>query len=206
MEGGTLHNAESIGYSITHNYFSDLGRYISYSGQLNRISFWLFNGSVILCGLSFCMFFTSYNAFLQRYKVNKNIVRLATVFGVLGSLSMVGLGVTPVDLYLEAHELFATWTFRLFFPSTLCYSIALFRSHAFNNSMAYSFLIWSILVIIYVLVSELGPPGSSSPEALIFQVVAQKVIVFAFVVSIVSQCQLLKKNFLVEKLFVKNVE
>ena len=66
--GGTLHNAESIGYSITHNYFSDLGRYISHSGQLNKISFWLFNGSVILCGLSFCMFFTSYNAFLQRYK------------------------------------------------------------------------------------------------------------------------------------------
>ena len=54
--GGNIHDPLQIGYSISHNFLSDLGGYKSQSGLPNFISFLIFNFSMILftlIGISF---------------------------------------------------------------------------------------------------------------------------------------------------------
>ena len=41
--GGNIHDPLQVGYSISHNFLSDLGGYTSHSGLPNLISFLIFN-------------------------------------------------------------------------------------------------------------------------------------------------------------------
>jgi hypothetical membrane protein len=193
--GGTYFDITQPSYSITNNFFSDLGRWISYSGRLNVVSFVLFNSCVIFAGLVFTLFYINFQSLFIKDKLNNILAKLGTAFGVLGSLCLIGVGLTPADLLHNSHDFCATWTFRLFFPCTLFYAVALFRSVHLKSSMAYAYLSWSMLVITYVLVSELGPSATSSTGALIFQVVAQKLIVLTYVLNVFFQTYHIKKMF-----------
>ena len=54
--GGNIHDPSQLGYSISHNFLSDLGGYKSHSGLPNLISFLIFNFSMTLftlIGISF---------------------------------------------------------------------------------------------------------------------------------------------------------
>jgi len=199
--GGTYFNVNNPGYSFTKNFFSDLGRFVSFSGDANWISFFLFNSCVIFSGIVFVLFYLNFYKLFMKDKLNRNLAMAGTCFGILGSLCLVGVGLTPADLIFDPHDSFATWTFRLFFPCTLLYSIALFRSPHLKNSMAFGYLAWSLFVISYVLVSELGPPSTESNTALVFQVVSQKIIVFAYIINIFYQTyhiKLLYKNMILK--------
>jgi len=44
--GGTFHNSLNPGYSFTRNFLSDLGRTVSFSGEVNFLSAQLFNMSL----------------------------------------------------------------------------------------------------------------------------------------------------------------
>ena len=41
--GGNIHNPSQVGYSVTHNFLSDLGGFKSHSGKVNILSALLFN-------------------------------------------------------------------------------------------------------------------------------------------------------------------
>ena len=177
------------GYSFSKNFFSDLGRSVSFSGESNLVSFILFNSCIILSGFAFILFFFEFYLLFRRNVINRYLAMFGTLFGVLGGACLMGVGLFPIDLYHESHKLSAIWTFRFFFPCTLLYGIALFRSPRFVNLMAYGYLTWSFLVLSYVLVSEIGSvtPSYQTVDALIFQIVAQKLIVFTFILNIFYQ-------------------
>ncbi len=195
--GVTYFDIHNTGYSLSKNFFSDLGRSISFSGDPNWTSFFFFNSCIVFSGVVFIVFYLNFYKLFIKDKINQQLAMAGTSFGILGSLCLVGVGLTPADLIYDPHNTFATWTFRLFFPCTLFYGIALFRSPHLKNSMAIGYLAWSFLVISYVLVSELGPPSTESNAALIFQVVAQKLIVLTYIINIFYQTyhiKLLYKN------------
>ena len=54
--GGNIHNPTQLGYSITHNFLSDLGGHQSHSGAANSLSAFFFNLSMFMftgVGISF---------------------------------------------------------------------------------------------------------------------------------------------------------
>ena len=57
--GGNIHDPEQVGYSVTHNFLSDLGGYQSRSGSGNLPSAIFFNFSVTAWSLSKTFFMTS---------------------------------------------------------------------------------------------------------------------------------------------------
>ena len=57
--GGNIHNPDQIGYSFTHNFFSDLGGYTAHSGALNFFSAFFFNGGLFLFIGVGCLLYTS---------------------------------------------------------------------------------------------------------------------------------------------------
>ena len=190
--GSTYQNNISPGYSFTQNFLSDLGRTLSYSGEINFLSAQLFNMSVILAGFVFSFFYLYVRKIFSGN--NQRILSLfGSIFGILGGLCLAGVGLTPADLYLDIHIIFATWLFRFFFVASFCYSVVIFRDIKFENKYATGYLLFSVSILLYIVISELGPDPKISMFALTLQVISQKIILFIFMASIYMQTLGLKK-------------
>ena len=178
--GGNIHDPEQIGYVFTRNFFSDLGTTVSYSGAHNTVSCILFNTSLCICGFTFIVLF---------YKVKnlfklKALSNLATFFGIMGGVSFIGVAFTPADLLLDPHILFAHGIFRSLLIASILFTILIFKNKNFDNKYGYGFIVFGVMVLAYVLVSELGPNPRSNPTALLIQVISQKIIAFWLLLSI----------------------
>ena len=190
--GGTYLDNLNPGYSFTKNFLSDLGRTMSFSDEVNFFSAQFFNMSLILTGSVFVYFYLHVRkVFLAD---NQKIWAIVGSFiGILGGLSLIGVGLTPADLYLEIHIICATWLFRFFFVTSLCYSVVIFRHTRFENKFAGGYLVFTFSILLYILVSELGPDPKTNQFALTLQVVSQKMILLIFMGSIYLQTFGLKK-------------
>ena len=190
--GSTFRDHFSSGYSFTQNFLSDLGRTVTFSQDINFLSSQLFNMSLILAGSVFTLFY------LQVRKVfsaddQKNLALLGSFFGIMGGLSLMGVGLTPSDLYLDLHIICANWLFRFMFIASLLYTIVIFRHSTFKNKYASGYLIFTITILLYIIISELGPGPKVSHFALVLQVVSQKIILLIFMGAIYIQTLGLQK-------------
>jgi hypothetical membrane protein len=73
--GGNIFEPDQVGYSFTKNYLSDLGGYMSRSGEINFLSSFIFNTSMLFyagSGIGF-LFVPSL------FKDNKTIYKLALI-------------------------------------------------------------------------------------------------------------------------------
>jgi len=66
-------------------------------------------------------------------------------------------------------------------------SVVLYKDNRFENIFAMGYFIFAILTFLYVLVLEFAPNPKISDFSLIFNVIAQKIIVFTFITSILYQ-------------------
>ena len=103
------------------------------------------------------------------------------------------VGFTPSDLHLDLHIVCATWLFRFFLVASLCYSLVIFRHSQFENKYAIGYLVFTFSILLYIIISELGPYPKVSQFALTLQVVSQKMILFIFMGAIYIQILGLKK-------------
>ena len=178
--GGTLHDAEQIGYLFNRNFFSDLGTTVSYSGANNTISCILFNSSLFICGFTFIMLFFKVKNLFEL----KMLSYFATLFGMLGGMCFIGIAFTPANLLLDPHIFFAHGIFRCLLIASILYTLLIFKTKGFDNKYGYGFISFGVMVLAYVLISEAGPDPRSNPSALILQAISQKVIVFWLLCSI----------------------
>ena len=191
--GGILHDHSTIGYSFFNNFLSDLGRYISWNESHNFFSQLFFNSSMIMAGFIFSFYFWN-----LRYVFNLHsgvlywFSIIGTFAGVFGGISMAGVGLTPSDLYFSAHLEFAHWLFRFFFIASLFYTIIILNTDLIENKYVAGFFIFVILILSYILFSELGPDARENIMTLRMQVVAQKSILFCFIIAVYIQTQGLK--------------
>ena len=180
--GGNINNPDQIGYSFTHNFFSDLGMTVSHSNENNILSCILFNLSLCVIGVCFSMLFYSIRNYFQN---SKYLSLCATFLGIYASVSYIGVAFTPSNLYLSLHSFFAHWIFRSLFAASILYSILIFKNREFENKYAYGFIVFGIMVLVYVLYSELYLNDPQLfPEQLIKHVLAQKIIAFWILISI----------------------
>ena len=192
--GSTYLDHLSSGYSFTKNFLSDLGRTISFSGEINFLSAQLFNTSLILSGGVFTLFYLHVRKVFSDDK--QHIWALVgSFFGMLGGFSLLGVGFAPADIYLELHILCATWLFRFFFLASLCYSWVIFRHYKLDNRYAFGYIVFTFSILLYILISELGPDPKINQIALILQAVSQKIILLILMGSIYMQTIGLKKLY-----------
>ena len=190
--GGTYLDHLNPGYSFTGNFLSDLGRTMSFSGEVNFLSSQLFNMALILSGGIFAAFyFRVHKVFAAENQHTLGLI--GSFFGVLGGLSLAGVGLTPADLYLDLHIICANWLFRFFFVASLCYSMVIFRHPQFENKYAMGYLVFTFSILIYIIISELGPDPTVDLFALTLQVVSQKMILLILMAAIYIQTLGLKK-------------
>ena len=172
--GGNIHDPSQLGYSISHNFLSDLGGYKSHSGLPNLISFLIFNFSMTLftlIGISFLFIPKLFKEDIISYIIS--IIGSSFLF--FGTLFFAGVGLTPYDLYLDEHIFFAINAFRLLVPGLVLYFFVLIRS---SVSKKYSVMIFCLLffTFLYVVYQMISDSPLTSIEQMVEQAIIQKII------------------------------
>ena len=172
--GGNIHDSSQIGYSISHNFLSDLGGYKSHSGLPNLISFLIFNFSMTLFSLIGISFLFIPKLFKEDI-ISFIISIIGSAFLFFGTLFFAGVGLTPYDLYLDEHIFFAINAFRLLVPGLVLYFFVLIRS---SVSKKYSVMIFCLLffTFLYVVYQIISDSPLTSIEQMVEQAIIQKII------------------------------
>jgi hypothetical membrane protein len=181
--GGTVDNHSATGYSFTHNFLSNLGMLTALSGRPNWVSAVLFFLSLSAAGACLVIFFILFPRLFQDTRMQKVLSLIGSALGVLAGISFVGIAFAPADLARPAHIQFVMWAFRLFPLAVLFYVPVLFMDKRYPKLYAWVFAVFCLMLIGYYLLIT-NEPSFTSPEGLVIQVVGQKVISYASILSI----------------------
>ncbi len=185
--GGTIHDISTNGYSFTSNFFSDMGAYSARNGEPNYLSMIIFALSLILVGITFAFYYLVLPKIMGNDKTNYILSWIGSIFAFCGSICLVGTGLTPTDLVFDAHVFFANNIFHSFLITALCYSIVIFRSGVLDRRYAMGYVLFFLSIFSYVGILQFGPSVDKGQSALVFQVVAQKMIVIIFCLTVLHQ-------------------
>ena len=181
--GGSVDDHSAHGYSFSHSFLSNLGMITALSGRSNWVSAILFFIALATAGAALVIFFIRFRWLFQATRIQKTLCLLGSILGILSGISFMGIAFAPADIARPAHILFVTWAFRLFPLAVLCYVPVLFISRRYPKVYAWVFALFCMLLIGYYLLMTNGPSYSSA-QGLVIQVVGQKVIAYASIVSI----------------------
>jgi hypothetical membrane protein len=184
--GGTLIDPTTSGYSFLRNYFSDLGLTWSHARQPNTVSTALFITALTMAGGGLILFLFAFPRFFIRSRSGKVLSITGSTFGVIAGLCFIGVALTPANLHLGTHLTIMMWAFRTFTVAAICYTIAIFREPDYPNGFGFAFIACGVLLVLYVLLLVVGP-AVDSPEGIVIQAVGQKIIVYASVISVLTQ-------------------
>jgi len=184
--GGTVDNHAAKGYSFTHNFLSNLGMITALSGQTNWISAILFFISLAAAGACLVIFFILFRRFFQDTRLQRILSMAGSILGVLAGISFIGIAFSPADLVRPAHIQFVMWAFRLFPLAVLCYVPVMLLDKRYPQLYTWIFVVFCLMLIGYYLLLTNGP-SYDSPDGLVIQVVGQKVIAYASIISIFIQ-------------------
>ena len=185
--GGTIHDLSTIGYSFTSNFFSDMGAYQARNGDPNYLSMIFFSISLVLVGGAFVLYYLVLPKIFGNNNRNYYLSWIGTIFAFGGSICLIGTGLTPTDLVFESHIFFANNIFHSFLVTSFFYSIVIFDTNILEKRYAIGYVVFFISIFLYVGVLQFGPSASTGKSELIFQVVAQKLIVIIFFLTVFYQ-------------------
>jgi hypothetical membrane protein len=181
--GGSVDDPSKAGYSFTHNFLSNLGMITAESGRPNWVAAILFTIALGTAGAALVIFFIIFRQLFQSTRLQSTLSLIGSALGVLAGISFMGIAFAPADIARPAHIQFVLWAFRLFPLAVLCYVPVLFLDRSFPKVYAWVLTSFCLLLIGYYLLMTSGP-SFTSPEGLVIQVVGQKVIAYASIVSI----------------------
>jgi Protein of unknown function (DUF998) len=175
--GGNIENPDAPHYDFIRNFFSELGITKGHTGEPNLIPHILFSLSVLIAGLGLIPFFIAMPAFFTEKKGEKILSRFASSLAIPIALAYIGIGFTPANLYVEWHMIFVMIAFTGTVPILLIYTILLYRNNEIPRYISYACMIFLVLAFGYMLNLFFGV------DSIIFQVVAQKIIIYTEMIS-----------------------
>jgi cytochrome bd-type quinol oxidase subunit 2 len=181
--GGSVDNHAATGYSFTHSFLSNLGMLTALSGKPNWVSAALFFIALAAAGICLVIFFIIFPRLFQSSCTQRVLALIGSILGVLAGICFVGIACAPADIARPAHVQFVIWAFRLFPLAVLVYLPVLFMDKHYPKLYAWVFAVFCLMLIGYYLLMTNGP-SFTSPEGLVIQVVGQKVIAYASILSI----------------------
>ncbi|HUP89163.1 MAG TPA: hypothetical protein VM100_07435 [Longimicrobiales bacterium] len=181
--GGTPLDAGTRGYSLTHNFLSDLGMTVSYSHAPNRLGAALFVASLLLLVIGAGICISTVVSSLSRNPGARSWIRMATVSMLLACVAFIGVAFTPENRAMSAHVAFTIWGWRFVPVVAGCLGIAMVRAHAFSRSRIVLWFVSTGLLALYVAIGTWGP-SVTTMGGLTFQVVAQKAAALVLIAAL----------------------
>jgi hypothetical protein len=184
--GGTYDNPASVGYNFFENYFSDLGRTISHSGDQNTISWIFFTIAMIAAGLGFLSFFSEYHCFFAEEDKTKKISIIASIIGLIAGFLFLSIGLIPSDVNQPLHLALMYTAFAFISLAVVMFTVVLYLNRNYPRPYFYTFIIETIVIFLYLGLLFFGPSRFTT-EGLLIQATGQKLAVYSLVISFLIQ-------------------
>ena len=166
----------------------------------NTFSMLFFNSSLILVGAVLIIFYRHFNQLFLFKKDSKKSIFLSKAcqyIGILAGVMFAGVGIFPHDFHFGAHIFFANGAFTVLLGLSAIHTLSFIFSSHIEAKYAFGYIIFCILLSIYLYIiflgPEIGPARQFSENDLILQVVAQKMIVLSFIISMLYQVSGIKR-------------
>lgn len=184
--GGSVSDPKAQHYAFFMNFFSDLGATHTISGASNLPSMILFIIAMTIVAITLIVFFVAFTRFFTTSTTTRWLGRFAVVFGIIASISFVGIAATPWNLYLAAHNTFVQWAFRAFLAAVVLCLIAILVTRGFPRRFAWVFLAFAVLLTVYIFLITFGP-APNTPAGSVIQATGQKIIVYGAILTVLVQ-------------------
>lgn len=184
--GGTFRDHSTRGYSLSHNFLSDLGATVAHNGQPNGAGTALFVASltILVVGMGGCL--AGLVRVYSRNSATRPLALAAGAVAVVVCASFIGVALTPEDRALSLHVQLTKLAFRSFPIVTLLMALASRADPATPRRVTVGWAALTVILASYVVILDWGP-SVRTPSGLVFQVVAQKIVAVSAVLLIVFQ-------------------
>ena len=180
--GGAKYDLASGGYLFFQNFFSDLGATKTYSGLGNTTSHVLFIVAAVSVGLAMIGFSTTWRMIAARRGEGRPFGRISEIACIVSGVGFIGVGLTPWDRVLDAHNTFVQVAFSVLLVYVVCL-LALQARNAWPPAFVGCNALHLVVLALYVLVLFAGP-GLATKSGLEFQVAAQKIVVYVSILNL----------------------
>ena len=185
------YSIDGIRYFTTHytfdmNFFSDLGMLITETWLPNYASSILFCIATTLVGVAFIFYAITVPSYFEKNSIQWKISIGGAFFAIISSIGFIGIGFTPWDVLLGPHMIAVFTGFPVSTVFSALFCVAIFMGKKYPNIYGYLFAIFTVCMVTYVIILFEGPTILTI-EGRIFQVLAQKVIVYLMMIMIPVQ-------------------
>lgn len=179
--GGTILDHNTKGYSFFNNFFSELGRWRTHTGETKWISFIGFELALVIHSIAMFVFNIYFLKSTDSIKLNKSLYYIALISGSIFPFLLTGIAFTPCDLVLPQHMDFVYAAFGTLIPLSFSYTFLVRQHHILPNKYGNVLMIIVVSIALYLLLMIFGPSPKTVPYV---QQTAQKIIVYAMIFSL----------------------
>jgi hypothetical protein len=179
--GGTILDHNTKGYSFFNNFISELGRWRTFNGETKWVSFFSLDIALFMLAIAIFVFNFQFLNVTESKKMNIGAYYTALICGTTFPFLLIGIALTPCDLYLPYHMMCVRIGFGLLLPLSFAYTVLIRQHHLLPNKYGNIMMSIVIAIAIYLLMIFFGP---SPREVAYVQQTAQKIIVYSMVFSL----------------------
>ena len=173
--GGTVLDESTRGYSLTHNFLSDLGSTVAFNHAGNNAGALLFAVAVVVAVGVLAGSFVATVRLLSVSPPASPFARLAAAAGALVCVGFLGVALTPADRAFGLHRVSSMLAFRSFPVATALLAVATWRDGRFGARATLGWGTLTIVLIGLIVMARLGP-AAATERGLVTQVVTQKIM------------------------------
>jgi len=183
--GGAMYQPGARRYLFFENFFSDLGATVTRRSQSNLAAMILFAVGLTSVGIGLGLASPTWKRVIARKNRMMFFGHAAEVLSLLAAICYVGIAVTPWNLMLGLHMFFVQGAFTLLLGFVVCLTL-LELQNDWPVRYITSNVLYVIVLSLYVFVLFDGPNLETLP-GLVFQVTAQKIIVYTSILNLAYQ-------------------
>ena len=192
--GSTHSDKTTLVYSLTHNFLSDLGLTIVYSGAQNFISSTLFAFATTSVCVALITYFLVMPSIVNSGKFSFRLSQIGSIAGMLCGLAFMGVGFTPYNYYPNGHMFVVKVGFQLFLGVMLLHSLAIMKNEVgLSKKPIGIYMLFMTILCYYIYLLNWGPPIEEGNN-LAIHVVWQKITVLGLSTTIFVQSLMLKNH------------
>lgn len=179
--GGTMLDHNTVGYSFFNNFLSELGRWRSWHGGPQWISFFSLDSALLLQATALFLFNIHFLRATNSIELHKTAYYTALISGCAFPFFLAGIALTPCDLYLPYHMFCVRVGFGLLIPLSFSYTVLIRSHHLLPNKYGNIMMTIVLAIFLYVLLIFFGPDPHKVGYV---QQTAQKIIVYSMIFSL----------------------
>ena len=192
--GSTHSDKTTLTYSLVHNFLSDLGLSIVYSGAQNFISSTLFAFATTSVCVGLMAYFLVMPSIVSRGQFSFRLAQVGSMAGILCGLAFMGVGFTPHNYYPDSHMFVVKVGFQLFLVVMLLHSLAIMRNEVgLSKKLVWIYVIFMTILCYYIYLLNWGP-SIKEGNNLAIHVVWQKITVLGLSTTVFVQSLMLKNH------------